>query len=341
MDTKNTNGISPNLKTLMQAVTYFADLNAAHDFFAKMRWPSSPSCPQCGSSDVTYLPKYRRFQCSHRHDRRQFTIKTGTMMEDSPLGLDKWAVAFWLEVNAKNSISSYEIHRALGITQKSAWYMLHRIRLALKNKSIAKMGGNGTPVEVDETFVGGRAINMHAKQRAAKVKTTGVGHMTMVMGLLQRHDGKKHSTVRANVLPNRQQHTLHEVIHKNVEPSAQVFTDALKAYRGLDQNFVHQFIDHAEKYVEGAIHTNGLENFWALFKRCIKGTHVSIEPFHLEAYVDSEAFRFNNREMHDGERFVSAVSGIAGKRLTYKALIGAMESTPSSDSNVANANPLN
>ena len=252
-------------------------------------------------------------------------------MEDSPLGLDKWAIAFWLEVNAKNSISSYEIHRAIGITQKSAWFMLHRIRFALKQGSFEKIGGNGKTVEADETFVGGRAINMHKKLREAKIKGTGGANMTAVMGLLERHDGKKHSTVRASVLADRKKNTLQEVIHKNVEPGSNIYTDALLSYNGLNPTFVHEFIDHAEAYARGAVHTNGLENFWALFKRCIKGTHVSIEPAHLEAYVDSEAFRFNNREVKDADRFLMAAGGYHGKRLTYKALIGAPEVAPGSD----------
>src|ERR1700733_14808802 len=122
-------------QTLIEAVRYFSDLHVAHTFFARLRWSNGAVCPKCGSKNVRYLAKYRRYQCNQKHERRQFTVKTGTVMEESPLGLDKWAVAFWLEVNAKNSISSYELHRALGITQKSAWFMLHRIRLAVQTES--------------------------------------------------------------------------------------------------------------------------------------------------------------------------------------------------------------
>src|SRR5580704_17023708 len=153
MDTTNTNGNGQPVKTLQQAIKHFADLNVAHDCFAKLRWPEGAICPRCGSKDVSYSPKYRRFECKHRHERRQFTVKTGSVMEDSPLGLDKWAVGFWLEVNAKNSISSYELHRAIGITQKSAWFMLHRVRFAVEQKSFDKMGRDGVPVEADETFI--------------------------------------------------------------------------------------------------------------------------------------------------------------------------------------------
>jgi transposase-like protein len=313
--------------TLLEAINHFSNLDVAHDFFAKMRWPNGPVCPRCGSTQVHYMPKYRRYSCAKSHDGRQFTVKTGSVMEDSPLGLDKWAAAFWLEVNAKNSISSYEIHRALGITQKSAWFMLHRVRHAIHVGSFdSKLHG---VVEADETFVGGLAKNMHKKRRAKVIKGTGSSTKTAVMGLLERHDGKKHSTVRAEVLANVQRATLHDVIHRHVEPGSTVYTDAWKAYKQMDPMFFHDFVDHAEAYVKDkVVHTNGLENFWALFKRCIKGTHISIDPFHLAAYVDSEAFRFNHRKVEDADRFRIAASGYHGKRLTYKALIGALEGAP-------------
>ena len=317
----------------MQVVTYFSDLENARLAFENMRWPNGTVCPRCGSTAVTYLPKYRRWQCSSSHPRRQFTVKVGTIMEDSPLGLDKWAVAFWLEVNAKNSISSYEIHRALGITQKSAWFMLHRIRLATQTGTLDKIGGaGGEPVEADETFVGGLAKNMHKHRRARVVaRATGGAHMTPVMGLLARHSEKGKSQVRAMVVENRQRETIHAIIRKQVEPGTALYTDAHDSYDKLGADYFHAFVDHAEKYVDGKVHTNGLENFWALFKRCIKGTHVSIEPFHLMAYLDSECFRFNNRDVEDGDRFRLALKGIEGKRLTYKALTGALEAAPGSD----------
>jgi len=329
MNAKDTENKHP--KTLLAAIRYFSDLAIAHDFFVSMRWADGVCCPRCGSTGVRYMPKYRRFQCSSNHDGRQFTVKTGTVMEDSPLGLDKWALALWMEVNCKNSVSSYEIHRAAGITQKSAWFLLHRIRFAIKQNSFEKMGGIGHIVEADETFVGGLAKNMHKSRRDKMIKGTGGAGKTAVMGLLERHSEKKSSQVRTKVLENVQRVTLHDVIHKNVESGSHVYTDALIAYRELNSIFTHDFVDHAEAYVKGAVHTNGMENFWSLFKRCIKGTHVSIEPFHLEAYVDSEAFRFNHRKLKDGERFTIAAKGLHGKRLTYKALIGALEVAPASD----------
>jgi transposase-like protein len=314
-----------NPATLIEAVQFFADEDRAIEFFVNIRWPNGVCCPICGSTKVHYLANQRRWKCSEKHARRQFSAKVGTIFEDSPLSLSKWLVAVWLETNAKNSISSYEIHRSLGITQKSAWFMLHRIRLALKSGTFEKLGGKGTVVEADESFIGGLARNMHKAERKRKITGTGGDNKTAVMGLLERHSGKRCSQVRAKVIENTKRETLHNVIHQHVEPGTQLYTDAWRAYRNLDAAYAHQFVDHAERYVEGAVHTNGLENFWALFKRCIKGTHVSIEPFHLAAYVDSEAFRFNNRDFNDGERFVMAMRGTSGKRLTYKSLIGQLE----------------
>jgi transposase-like protein len=319
----NAQTTKPN--TLMEAIKYFADPETALNFFIQFRWPNGKiCCPICGSEHVSFLKNQRRWQCATKHPRRQFSAKVGTVFEDSPMSLEKWLVAVWLEINAKNSISSCELARALGITQKSAWFMLHRVRHALHVGSFdTKMSGT---VEADETFIGGLSRNMHKARRVKAITGAGAKGKTAVMGLLERHSGKKHSTVRTTVLDNRQRPLIHDMIHKNVEPGSQVFTDAFPAYNGLDQYFVHQFIDHAEKYVDGVVHTNGLENFWSLFKRCIKGTHVAIEPFHLAAYVDSEAFRFNNRNLDDRNRFLAAMPGTIGKRLTYKALIGDAES---------------
>jgi transposase-like protein len=318
-------------KTLVQAVRYFSDPAVTLAFFVNLRWLDGVSCPHCGSTNVLFLANQSRWKCREGHARPQFTVKIGTIMEESPMGLDKWAVAFWLEVNAKNSISSYELGRALGITQKSAWFMLHRIRLATQDGSSEQIGGNGRVVEADETFVGGLAKNMHKHKREKAITGTGGTGKTAVMGLLERHGPDKCSQVRATVVDNTRRDTLHDVIRKHVAPETNVYTDAWQAYRNMGPNYFHDFVDHAEAYVKGAVHTNGLENFWALFKRCIKGTHVAVEPFHLGRYVDSEAFRFNNREFKDGERFLLALRGMEGKRITYKALTGALGVAPGSD----------
>ncbi len=302
-------------KTLLSAVRFFADPENCRQFMIAMRWPTGVKCPRCGSKEVSYLAKAGVWKCRGKHDAQKFSAKVGTIMEDSPIGLDKWLPAIWLIVNCKNGVSSYEVHRALGVTQKTAWFLLHRIRLAMQDKSTDKMSGE---VEADETFIGGLARNMHKNKREKKITGTGGKGKAVVMGLLERH-GK----VRVAHVPDTQKGTLHEQINTHVVPGSEVFTDEYISYRGLNPEYVHKVINHAERYVDGKIHTNGIENFWSLLKRTIKGTYVSVEPFHLFRYLDEQSFRFNERRATDGWRFMEAVRSIVGKRLTYKHLIGA------------------
>ncbi len=299
--------------TLQEAILYFASPDNCREYLVAHRWSDGVTCPRCGSKNVLLQPKYNRWQCSSRHDLRQFTSKTGTIFEDSPLGLDKWLCAMWQVVNCKNGVSSYEIHRAIGVTQKTAWFMDHRIRLALHSGSFEKLTGE---VEADETFIGGKARNMHKDVKARKITGTGGKDKAAVMGILER-GGKVHATV----VPNRKKSALQAEVKKHVEAGSALYTDALKSYEGLSE-FEHQVIDHAVKYVDGKVHTNGLENFWSLLKRGLGGTYVSVEPFHLFRYLDEQAYRYNNRKMTDAERFSAAVSGIVGKRVTYESLTG-------------------
>lgn len=322
-------------ETLVEAVRVFSDLTYATNFFAAIRWPGGVCCPHCGSTNVLPIPSRHTWECREKHARRQFSVKVGTVFEDCKLTIDKCLIAVWLEVNAKNSISSHEVARHLGVTQKTGWFLLHRIRLALKSGTFEKpMGGI---VEADETFIGGKAEFMHASKRKRVVTGTGPcgSGKTAVMGLLERHSEKGKSKVRAKVLPNTKGDTIRTIVREHVEPGTALYTDAFAIYRTLHPEYDHQFVDHAEAYVRGAVHTNGLENFWALFKRCIKGKHVSVEPYHLGAYVDAEAFRFNNRADCDGERFAVALKGTPGKRLTYNALIGANDASDGSSAGSA------
>ena len=242
-------------------------------------------------------------------------------MEDSPIGLDKWLAAMWQLVNCKNGVSSCEIARAIGITQKSAWFMDHRIRCMLGIESPNKVSGH---VEADETFIGGKARNMHATKRAARITGTGPKDKTAVMGILERGKDGKASNVRTVVVPTRKKKTLQPEVRKHVEAGSALYTDALKSYDGLT-DFEHQVVDHAVEYVNGKCHTNGLENFWSLLKRGLKGTYVSVEPFHLFRYLDEQTYRFNNRRMNDAERFDLAVKGMVGKRLTFDQLTGKLD----------------
>jgi len=309
-------------KTLVEAVRYFADPDRCLAFVAGLRWPRGPVCPRCTSPAVSFLRTRRIWKCLDC--QKQFSVKVGTIFEDSPIGLDKWLPALWMLVNAKNGISSYEIARALGVTQKTAWFMAHRIRLAMQTHTFDKLGGE---VEADETFIGGKARYMHKGKREQKIKARGPLGKAAVMGLLERHGPDGHSRVRVKPVPNIRRKTLSPEVRQHVEPGAALFTDALASYDGLRDSYVHQVIDHAEAYAKGRVHTNGLENFWSLLKRAIKGTYVSVEPFHLFRYLDEQSYRFNTRKVTDGLRFVRALGRIVGKRLTYQHLIGAEVTT--------------
>lgn len=305
-------------ETLIEAIHFFKDIDVCLAFVAKLRWPHGVTCPRCDAENPLFLSTRKIWKC--RACKKQFSVKVGTIFEDSPIGLDKWLPALWMVINCKNGISSYEMARDLGVTQKTAWFMNHRIRLAVQEGTFEPMSGE---VEVDETFIGGAARFMHKDERARKITGTGGAGKTAVMGLLERHGEAGHSTVRANVVPNTKRKTLSPQIRAGVAKGSEVFTDTLATYADLNDAYTHQVINHAECYAKGKIHTNGLENFWSLLKRSIKGTYVSVEPFHLFRYLDEQSFRFNTRKMPDGIRFLRAAAGIIGKRLTYKALIGA------------------
>jgi transposase-like protein len=301
--------------TLQQAIVYFANPVNCREYIVARRWPRGVVCPRCGSDNVAFQEKYNRWQCNKRHDRRQFTVKTGTIFEDSPLGLDKWLTAMWLLANCKNGISSWEIHRAIKVTQKTAWFMLHRLRLAMQSQDGGKLGGE---VEVDETFIGGKSRNMHKNKRAEKIHGTGGADKAIVVGMVER-DGK----VRAIHVDKRRKKELQDAIRENIEAGSAIFTDELRSYEGISDDYDHAVINHAVEYVSGNVHTNTIENFWSLLKRGLHGTYVSVEPFHLFRYIDEQAFRYNNRkEMNDSQRFSAVVSQIAGKRLTYEHLTG-------------------
>jgi transposase-like protein len=311
-------GIKKEPQTLLEAIRYFSDPDTCLDFMVSLRWVDGVvKCPTCGSEKVTFIASRRLWQCKAQHPKRQFSVKVGTIFEDSPIGLDKWLAVIWMLANDRNGISSYEVGRAVGVTQKTAWFMLDRIRLAMQTQTFDKLSGQ---VEIDETFIGGKARFQH-EYKKKHIGTGGVGKAA-VMGLLERHGPDGHSTVRAHVVPNVRRKFLGPEVRENVALGTEVFTDALSSYRDLGSDYIHKVIDHAESYAEGQVHTNGLENFWSLFKRAVKGTYISIEPFHLFRYLDEQTFRFNNREMNDQQRFARVAGSVIGKRLTYSELIG-------------------
>jgi transposase-like protein len=302
-------------KTLQQAIKFFSDDLTCIRLIASRRWQDGVAvCPKCGESNNTFLESRKVWQCKNKECKKQFSVKVGTIFEDSPIGLDKWLTAVWLITNAKNGISSYEIHRAIGVTQKTAWFMLHRIRLAMQNGSFEKLSGN---VECDETFIGGKAKNMHKAKRKAVIQGHGSVGKTAVFGALERK-----GRVLAKVIESTNRETLHSEVKEKVETGSKLFTDEWLSYRGLDENYIHEVSNHGIEYVKGNVHTNGIENFWSCLKRTLKGTYVSVEPFHLSRYLDEQMFRFNERKLNDKERFIGVLKAVSGKRLTYDELRG-------------------
>ena len=311
---------------LLDATRYFSDEQKCIDVVTFLRWSDgNPICPKCGTVQGErkhyWLDTQKRWKCYAC--RKQFSVKVDTIFEDSPVSLDKWMMALWMLCNCKNGVSSYEISRALGVTQKSAWFMLHRLRAALAGGSIMKMGGDDSgPIEIDETFVGGKVKNMHKSKRPKTRGMQGGSGKAIVLGMLERG-----GRVRARVIVDRTKPTIDPIVTEHIEAGSQIVTDEHPAYRYLSTEYLHEIINHAEQYVREHVHTNGIENFWSLLKRGLNGTYVSVEPFHLDAYVAEQVFRFNNRAtkdnpLNDADRFVLAMSQISGKRLTYAALTG-------------------
>ncbi len=306
-------------ETLLGAITYFNDIDVATQFVASRRWPDGVTCPHCAKKNVAYVGSRRIWQC--KECRKQFSVKVGSIFEDSAIQLSKWLPAMWMLVNCKNGVSSYEIARDLGVTQKTAWFMLHRLRLAIQAKSFNKIDGD---VEVDETYIGGKSRNMHVakRKRVGMQRGRSMAGKIAVMALLERHGKDGVSQVRTEILAGRKSGSLQSQVRKHVAEGSNVYTDAFYSYRGLQGDFQHGFVDHAETYVDGQVHTNSCENFWSLLKRSLKGTYVSVEPFHLFRYLDEQVYRFNNRKLSDGVRFLQACSQVFGKRLMYTDLVG-------------------
>jgi transposase-like protein len=294
--------------SLLEAIRYFSDEDVCVEYVAKLRWPDGPVCPRCESTEYSYLTTRRLWKC--KACKKQYSVKVGTVFEDSPIPLDKWLCSIWLIANSKNGVSSYELHRAIGITQKSAWFVLQRLRLAMQTGTFEKMDG---PVEVDETYVGGKAKYMHAWDRKRR---GGVANKVMVIGTLERG-----GRVQAQVLPTASVDAFTKHIEDTTETGAKVYTDGHPSYRYL-HSFDHETVDHrSAQYVDGDAHTNGIENFWSLVKRSLHGTYISVGPEHVQRYLDERMFTFNERDRSDLSRFALAVSMITGKRLTYAELI--------------------
>ncbi len=310
--------------TLVDAVKYFSDEQVCIDEVVAMRWPDGQIfCIGCGEvGNVIWLANQKRFKC--RGCKKQFSVKVGTIFHDSPLGLDKWMVAMWMLATCRNGVSSCEIARTIGITQKSAWHMLHRIRKAMTDNSGTKLGGNA-PVEIDETFIGGKVMNMHKSRRIKGMNYSAGNGKAIVMGMLER-GGK----VRAGVIVDRKKHNMKPMLEGNVKAGSHIITDELAAYPHIaaENDYVHEIINHIEGYVRDHVHTNGIENFWSCLKRGLNGTYISVEPIHLDRYVDEQVFRFNLRHnTTEASRFKAVLKDIVGRRLTYAELTGKGEAS--------------
>jgi transposase-like protein len=298
--------------TLLEAIRQFSDTDAARDYMVALRWPHGIACPRygCGSAYVQWIATRKLWRC--KGCKRQFTVKVGTIFEDSPIGFDKWLPALWILTNTKNGTSSYELARDLDVTQRTAWFMLHRIRHAMQAGTFEKLSGS---VEADETYVGGKANSEDRNPDTGNLMPTGPQeNKTIVMGIVERK-GK----IRAFVIEDTKRETLHAKIKQNVANDSTVYTDEWKAYRQLT-NYSHFVINHGKEYVKGHIHTNNIENFWSLLKRTVKGTYICPRPWQLNRYVDAQAFRYNVRDLNDDGRFFLLAKGTDGKRLTYKTL---------------------
>ena len=311
-------------KTLTQAIRYYSDEQTCIDAVASLRWvDGKPVCPKCnaveGERKHYWFKTQKRWKCYSC--RKQFSVKVGTPFEDSPLSLEVFLIALWMLCNCRNGVSSYEIARATGIAQKSAWFVLQRLRLVMKDVRPVMMGATGTPVEMDECFIGGKPKNMH-RSRRAKMQTAlhGYAEKTPIFGMLERGNRQ----VRATVIPNVHRTTLQAKILENVGFGSTIYTDGWPGYDGLSaKQFVHETVTHIEEYVRGEVSTQAIENFWSCLKRTLNGTYVAVEPFHMERYLDEQMFRFNNRIGHDdGTRFQKALAQVGGKRLTWAELTG-------------------
>jgi transposase-like protein len=316
--------------TFQQAVAYFRDEEVCIQEVAKLRWPEGkPVCPKCASTEQHYyLKTQKRWKC--KACRHQFSVKQGTIFEDSAVPLSKWLLALWMLANCRNGVSSYEVHRAIGVTQKSAWFMLHRLRLAMHDRSGNKLGGAGSECEADETYIGGKMKNMHRKRRADIGGSGGaIRNKTIVMGALDRTARK----VRAEVIPFANREKMDAMVRKHVKFGSTMYTDNHIGYDGLRMRYSHEVINHMEKYVDGKVHTQGIENFWSLLKRGLGGTYIAVEPFHMFRYLDEQVFRYNHRKdennkpIPDSERFRAALAQISGKRLTFAEVTGKVGET--------------
>ncbi len=303
--------MSQNFNSLIELVTAIPDEQTAIDHFTEIRWRRGAFCPHCGSTRVYHFSDKRTHKCGDC--RKRFSVKVGTIFEDSKIPMRKWLVAIWMITANKKGVASTQLARDIQVTQKTAWFMLHRLRHAIRTRSFNRpLDGD---VEADETYIGGKSKNRHASKRRSGTQG-GVGK-EVVLGMLER--GGELRTVKMENLRARE---VQREIIRNVAPGASLMTDEHGSFVGLESLYNHHRVNHsAGEYVRHfVLHTNGIESVWALFKRQIVGTHHYLSPKHLARYVDEMTWRFNLRKMEEGNRVNALLAQTVG-RLTYKSLI--------------------
>ena len=296
--------------TLAEAVRAYADPAVANAAMAAMRWPEGIVCPRCGGREHYAIKTRHAWQC--KACKRQFTVKVGSIMEDSPIAVGDWLVAMWLMVNARNGISSYEIARSVGVTQKSAWFMAHRIRHAMMAGSLDKLDGE---VEIDQTFIGPDKRKMNAESRE-RFEAIPAGRERVIVQTVVERGGD----VRSRVIRDTSRSTIHDGIRAVVEPGAKLYTDEHASYDRLD-GYERESVNHGEgQYRDGEAYTNTVEGTFNLFKRCVRGTWVAISPTHAGRYLAEQDTRYNVRKLKDGQRAAIVGGMVGGRRMTYAKL---------------------
>lgn len=300
----------------------FSDEDKAREYFENLRWPDGPVCPHCGSTEayrLTPKPTSKRpgrkglLKC--KYCRKQFTVRVGTVFEDSHIPLHKWFLAIHLLCSSKKGMSAHQIHRMVGVTYKSAWFMMHRVRYAMTQEPLAsKLQGT---IELDETYVGGKLQNMHAsKRKAVREQQSRLGKAP-VATLVERN-----GRVRSFPIDRVKGHNLKEILLENVEKGAQLFTDGKSPYLGVDHDYNRESVNHLQgEYVRGSVYTNTVEGYFSIFKRGLIGVYHHVGKQHLHRYTAEFDFRYNRRKMKDGQRTIDVIKGAEGKRLMFTATV--------------------
>lgn len=311
------NQLPENFNSLLELIEYFKDEQTCVDYFQIKRWNGNPVCPHCNNKVVYKFSDNKRFKCAAC--RKQFTVKVGTIFEDSKIPLRKWFVAVYLITSHKKGISSHQLAKDLKVTQKTAWFMLHRIRFALAQGSFEAPLGNEqgeSIIEVDETFVGGKNKNRHANKKVENSQGRSVKDKTPVLGMIERG-----GILKAMQVPDTKSETIQPIIDQEVITGNIVVTDEWWGYKQINAAYEHFCINHANgEYANGLAHTNNIEGFWSLFKRSIIGIYHFVSTKHIQKYVDEAVFRYNTRHINEGVRVRSMLTKTQG-RLKYKTLI--------------------